>query len=193
MTTQEKILSNATTLLAREGYSGTSMRKVAKSSEIQQSVIYNYFKNKEEMLRAVRVHITKSLDGKMRKRPLSATASQLLYDRLIFQFENREMIVALLQYFMAVHDDFPGSQGGYVPARAYQHTRDIIDMGVDEGTYKVDDADFTAKLLTHLVNGFLIEYFDRSLPKNEIHKLAFKIHQFIENSLQKQSISEGRA
>ncbi len=47
---KEKMLTKASTLFWNKGYSSTSMRDIAKSCKCEPSNIYNYFKNKEDIL-----------------------------------------------------------------------------------------------------------------------------------------------
>ena len=48
--TREILLKNATNLFSQKGYSNTSIREIGKKAGISSSIIYHYFKNKEEML-----------------------------------------------------------------------------------------------------------------------------------------------
>ena len=48
--TKKKIFDTALTLFAEQGYKSTTMRQIAKEVGIQQSAIYNHFKNKEDIL-----------------------------------------------------------------------------------------------------------------------------------------------
>ncbi len=48
--TKKKIFDTALLLFAEQGYKATTMRQIAKSVGIQQSAIYNHFKNKEDIL-----------------------------------------------------------------------------------------------------------------------------------------------
>lgn len=183
MNTKEQILRHTTSILAREGYVGTSMRDVAEAAGIKPSVIYNHFADKEDLLRATRMYITRSLDESLRRSVKTDDVRLRLRQTLAFQLENRENIVALLQYFMAARDDFSETPLGYVPERAYQHMREIIDQGIDNCVYTSCDVQFDAKSITHMVNGFLMEYFDRHMEPAEIRSLSDKIAGVIERSL----------
>ena len=48
--TKKKIFDTALTLFAKQGYKSTTMRQIAREVGIQQSAIYNHFKNKEAIL-----------------------------------------------------------------------------------------------------------------------------------------------
>ncbi len=51
--TKKKIFDTALKLFAQKGYKATTMRGIAKEVGIQQSAIYNHFKNKEAILDAI--------------------------------------------------------------------------------------------------------------------------------------------
>ncbi|BCD68100.1 TetR/AcrR family transcriptional regulator [Nitratiruptor sp. YY09-18] len=52
-TTKDKILTAAIELMAEGGYSGASMRKIARKVGIRESAIYNHFKNKDEIFQTI--------------------------------------------------------------------------------------------------------------------------------------------
>lgn len=182
MTTKDEIITATISLLAREGYAGTSMRKVAAAINREPSIIYAHFTDKEELLRATRLHINHVLDTSQNY-SAAADAHTLLYETILFQLKNREYIVALLQYFMAMAKDFPGTASGYVPDRAYAHMQRVIERGIAEGCYTCADIAFNAKASTHLVNGFLMEYFGRPLRTKELQSLATQLTNYIELTL----------
>lgn len=184
MLTKNEIINQTIPILARDGYAGTSMRKIAAAIDKEPSNIYVHFANKESLLRETRLSIIKQLQA-AQSIPEDADAAAMLRSTLLFQFQNREKIVALLQYFMTMRQDFPQDGGGYVPQRAYQHMRDVIDAGIAEGVYMVAAPDFDAKLTTHIVNGFLMEYFDHELPLTDQAELIERLAVFIEHGLQK--------
>ena len=47
---KQEILTAAWKCFAEKGYKGTTMRNIAESSGLSTGVIYNYFKNKDELL-----------------------------------------------------------------------------------------------------------------------------------------------
>jgi AcrR family transcriptional regulator len=182
MNTKEEILISTIPILAREGYAGTSMRQVAGAVNREASIIYAHFADKQELLRETRNYVIMQL-ARNRVYTEGASARKQLREMLSFQFDNREMIVALLQYFMAAREDFVPTGNGYIPARAYEHVTQILRKGVDEGVYHPDDIDFEAKVITHLSNGFLMEYFSRNLAADEAAELVEKLARYIERSL----------
>jgi len=51
--TKKKIFEESIKLFAQKGYKSTTVREIAKAVGIQQSAIYNHFKNKEAILEAI--------------------------------------------------------------------------------------------------------------------------------------------
>jgi AcrR family transcriptional regulator len=181
-TTKDIIIKKTVKLLARRGYEGTSIREISLAVTIQPSVIYYYFKDKQSLLREVREYInTKLRDGISRLR--ADTATELLRKQLRFQIQNRELIVASLKYFMSVPQDFELSDGGYIPQRAYAHCRATIERGIREGVYISQNVDADAKTISHLINGFLIEYYQRPLSVAQTNTLANTISHFVQRAL----------
>ena len=53
MTTRDKILDEALTLFAENGYDGTSVEEIAEKVGIKAPSLYNHFKGKEDILNAL--------------------------------------------------------------------------------------------------------------------------------------------
>ena len=53
MTTRDRILNEALTLFAENGYDGTSVEEIAEKVEIKAPSLYNHFKGKEDILNAL--------------------------------------------------------------------------------------------------------------------------------------------
>ena len=58
--TKKKIFETSLQLFAEQGYKSTTMRQIARAIGIQQSAIYNHFKNKEEILNTAIDRLSKS-------------------------------------------------------------------------------------------------------------------------------------
>lgn len=68
--TKQKILEAALELIAKYGYHGASVRKIAKAVGIRESAIYNHFKNKEEIFSSILQNLFSSpLDDFFTKKP----------------------------------------------------------------------------------------------------------------------------
>ena len=51
--TQQKIFKIAIELFSQKGYSGVSIREIAKAVGIKESSIYNHYKNKDQILQTI--------------------------------------------------------------------------------------------------------------------------------------------
>jgi AcrR family transcriptional regulator len=75
---QEKILTSALELFAKEGYNGTSTSKVAAHAGVSEGLIFRHFKNKEGLLTA----ILKEGENKL----------NVLFEKIVIQSDPKEVI-----------------------------------------------------------------------------------------------------
>lgn len=184
MNTKERILANTVGLLAKEGYNGSSIRRVAELAGIQASVIYNYFPDKQSLMREARTYVADRLDEVRPQWHEGMTAKEYLRNVITYQFEQQEYIVAMTQYFIAVKQEFSKTtDDGYVPTAAYRHMKRLIEVGMTEDVYFSKDPAFDAKILLHLVNGFLLEYYSHEITPAERQRTINRIIAFIDASL----------
>lgn len=61
MKTEEKILLVALELFSKQGYSGVSVRDIAKEIGISQSALYKHYKNKEDILNKIIIEVDQRL------------------------------------------------------------------------------------------------------------------------------------
>lgn len=78
--TKEKLLTRAGELISKEGLAAFSLRKLAAALNISAPSIYEHYRNKEEILTALRNQLTKRLADRLQKRVerQSAPEKQLL-------------------------------------------------------------------------------------------------------------------
>ena len=65
--TRELLLKTATNLFAQKGYANASIREIGAKAGISSSIIYHYFKNKEEMLFDITYSSSKDLIQSLRE------------------------------------------------------------------------------------------------------------------------------
>lgn len=183
--TREIILKRTKKLFAKNGYEGFSIRTLATQSDVGLSSIYHFFKDKDILLEEV-FNLTNTQLGKERaKLPSADTASQLLYDRIVFQFKYIEDVVYVLKYYLHFRQNFKKSGDGYVPPKAYLHIEEVLRKGVSSGEFAIEKADIEkeAKVITHAINGFLLEYYPDRPKKSEMDAIVTPIHRFLMRSL----------
>ncbi|MCX7928519.1 MAG: TetR/AcrR family transcriptional regulator [Patescibacteria group bacterium] len=177
---KNKILEKLEEVYARNGADGATMRSLAKKIGISQSVLYYYFENKEQMLREMFDYSRKKLSIKRKKLRLNLPFDQSLLERIIFQLENSCSVVAILKYFLEHKSVFNKNDFGYIPKTAYLHIKEILEIGIERKEIKnVSDIDADAKVITHAINGFVLEYYPSNLTKSEARSIAVRIRDFV--------------
>lgn len=189
--TREIILKKTKKLFARNGYEGFSIRILANVSDVGLSSIYHFFKDKDVLLKEVFDKTNTQLGIERAKLSIPDTASQMLYERIIFQFKYIEDIVFVLKYYLHFRKNFKRLQDGYVPTKAYLHIEEVLRAGVKSGEFTIDEADIEkeAKVITHAINGYLLEYYPDRPKKSEIDEVVAPIHKFLMRSLTNKEVN----
>ncbi|MBA2651774.1 MAG: TetR/AcrR family transcriptional regulator [Tatlockia sp.] len=68
-TTKEKILAAAKTLFVTHGFAGTSVGNIAKEADVNHSLVFHHFKNKEQLWVAVKQSIVHEADQQALRLP----------------------------------------------------------------------------------------------------------------------------
>jgi AcrR family transcriptional regulator len=183
--TKEILVSKARTLFAMNGYEGFTMRILAKESGVGLSSIYHFFADKDVLLKYIFDDVSKQLGVERYKLAKRHSASQMLYDRILFQFAHIEKIIYVQKYYFHFRKDFMKSNSGFTPVKAYLHIDEVIRFGVKKHQFECaeDEIDQKAKVITHGINGFLLEYYPQVPMQSELKKIATSIHIFMMRSL----------
>lgn len=181
--TKTQILEHATRLFADVGYDKFTIRLLAKDIPLAPSVLYHYFTDKDELLRSMYEYINRDLGEKRRHLPTPKTAAEMLKNRIEFQIDNQEQIVAVLKYFLAYRKNFKRFKDGFVPDKSSLHIEEVLRYGVEKNEFVVRDIEDDAKVITHAINGFLLEFYPHTPKGKEKEKLVEKIHTFILRAL----------
>jgi AcrR family transcriptional regulator len=183
MKTKDKIIKHAREIFANEGYKALGLREVAKRSHIATSVLYYYFTDKDSLLKVVFDNTNIELGMLRKKLPKAKNSSEMLKQRIAFQLDHSEMIITVLKYYLKYRKTFIKNQGGFVPEKAYFHILEVLERGVKAKEFSIDDVDSDAKVITHAINGFVMEYYP-DIPKGkEKQKLINQIYGFIIKAL----------
>lgn len=182
-TTKQKILACAKVLFARDGYEGLSMRVLAKESGVGLSSIYHFFKDKDALLKELFKSVSLSLQEECAKLPPRDSAKEMLYDRILFHFHHIEGVICVLKYYMHFKPHAMRLESDDVPTNVYIHMEDILEKGVAMGEFVSDSVSRDAKLITHMVNGFLLEYFPDRPSGKDLDSLVKALAGFISRAL----------
>jgi AcrR family transcriptional regulator len=145
---RESLLAAAEELLTQEGWKGATMERLAQAAGIAKGTVYNYFRDKRELLWAVVErntvplrNLALSLDAK--KGDPAALLARMLEEVFAGLHRDRHVITALIQ---AYHEDREGEHRcGEEPHRHPPLTevrtfiRKVIARGVAEGVFRPID------------------------------------------------------
>ena len=184
--TRAHILEHAKRQFALTGYAMLSMRNVASDTHISPSVIYHYFKDKDELLETIYTETNTNLGISRAALPDVKSAKLMMRQRVEFQIDHSEDVVFVLKYFLYNRKKFSRQQDhGFVPPKAYLHIEEVLHRGVESGEYIQMDVAAEAKVITHAINGFLLEYYPDQPKGSERKKLADGITNFINRSIER--------
>lgn len=193
-TTKERIMQHAKHVFATSGYEGLSMRTLAKQSGISLSVAYHYFKNKDALLKELFVATSRDLGKKRALLPKRQSATDMLRDRIAFQIDNVTDIVFILKYYMHFRSDYPQHEYGYLPLQATKHVTEVLEYGRATNEFIATQPIISeAKVITHSINGFLLEYYPTTPDASEKEALISSIHDFVMQAIVRQHIAKPMA
>lgn len=187
--TKQHIFDAAKELFAKQGYDGVSMRKLAKQANISLSAIYHYYSDKDIMLQEI-FDATNTQLGKDRAMlKMRQTMSEALQDRLEFQFEHMGEIAFVLKYYLHNRDQFRQNETGFVPEKTSLHIEEVLLLGRELGELREDiDIRREAKVITHAINGFVLEIYPAILSPKDTAKIIQDLHRFIMRSIAKEGL-----
>lgn len=183
--TKETIIQEATHVFASNGYDGLSMRLLAKKAKIAPSVLYYYFKDKDALLKVMFDQININLGKERRKLPPVQSTSEMLKQRIEFQLDHAEEIVAVLKFYLTYRKKFKKIPTGFVPDKAYLHIEEVLLFGTKTKEIEETDIQKQAKVITHAINGFLLEYYPSIPTDTEKAELIETIHAFLWRAIKK--------
>jgi hypothetical protein len=120
--------------------------------------------------------IQDTLEVERAKLPLRKNLSELLKQRISFQFDHAEETVAVLKYFYAYRKKFKKKSSHYLPERLYQSMVEVLEYGSEQGEIVVKDIDNRAKMMSILLYGVMFEYYPQIPVGRERSKLIQQLH-----------------
>ena len=179
VSTKERIFSQSRTLFAQKGYDGLRMRGLAALVHIPTSVLYHYYPSKDELLEEVFLQTNRELGLLRQQLPEVSSAEALLKQRIHFQFDHCEDVVFVLKYYLQFRAHFQKNESGFLPEKSALHIEEVLEKGVKQGEFQLDDLLGTAKIIAHAINGFLLEYYPYNLEEEDRESLVDSIAEFI--------------
>lgn len=184
--TKTRIIHSAVRLFARTGYDGMSMRDLAKESGVGLSSIYHFFSDKDDMLTSVFSVINRQIQQDLQVLPQRKDARSMLVDRIQFHFDHIDSMIFILKYYLHFRPYVMQLENESEASNSFSHMHDVIQMGCKTGEFICKDAAEDAKMITHLVNGFMLEYYPQNPLGDDRKKLVKHLSDFIVRALEPQ-------
>lgn len=180
LSTDELIRNAARHLFAKYGYDGVSMRILAAESGVGLSSIYHFFRDKDILLKDIYTRTNRHLGLARRALPPKRTAEETLAQLIEFQFEHIENIVYVLKYYLHFREEFAALPTKTLPAKSVLHIEEVIRKGIDTGEFQVESQDVKpmARVVSHTINGYLLEYYPDVPTRQERQRIIDDIVKF---------------
>ena len=78
---------------------------------------------------------------------------------------------------------FKKYKNGYVPDKSALHIEEVLRFGIQTGEFTLKNLEDDAKVMTHAINGFLLEYYPHSPTGKEKKDLINRIYSFLIRAL----------
>jgi AcrR family transcriptional regulator len=150
---RQKIFDGASKLIIRDGFEKLSIRKLAQEIEYSPAVIYNYFKSKDDIIKAITISNYERIRDEIRKAGLDAMEPEKALRTGLLRFaelllERREHFKATLLSGFTILEDSPNSESTNMLIR-------ILNRGSTSGDFCVEDAGNTAFLFITGIFGII--------------------------------------
>ncbi|GAB5491005.1 MAG: TetR/AcrR family transcriptional regulator [Phototrophicaceae bacterium] len=160
--TLEHILQVASALIAEKGFANVSMNDIVKASGVSKGGIYWHFKSKDEIIIAIVSSIfeqqlqfldmVRATEGNARDRIL--TLMNMVADSLKELPDN--MPSSLDIYSLASRHPYLATHLAEFFKQYQQHFAELIEQGIAEGLFIVDDTEATAIIFMSTVEGIIL-------------------------------------
>lgn len=159
---KQKILNASLKVFAEQGYSRVSMRKIAALIDYSPTTIYRFFKNKEDLLRAIAAETYRDLAARFEKvktdssdRPLDLLKS-LVKEYIIFCVERPEMFKMFSDLAsFEMEDGIMYERLGETHFKVYQSWFYGIGLAIESGDLELKDERRVFLYLWDAVQGYL--------------------------------------
>ena len=190
--TNELIRNTAKRLFAERGYDGVSIRTLSKESSVGTSSIYHFFSDKDALLKSIYEETNAHLGAARRALKKSSTAEAMLAQRILFQFEHMEDIVFVLKYYIQYRHDFAQLPTKTLPPKSSLHIEEVLYQGLGTGEFRFEAIELPAyaRMITHMINGFLLEYYPDTPSAAERRRLVRDMTDFSIRALKESSRRE---
>lgn len=153
---QEAVYEAALEVIGRPDFKGLRMQNVAIQAGIATGTLYNYFKNKEDLLFYVDRRLHETVLGRIeeissRPEPASRRLNDIV--EAIFEVVGRHRAVFDLAERSGIPDKTPAEEGRALLGSATACFEKVLADGMAEGRFRSVDARRTSRILLHAIIG----------------------------------------
>jgi len=177
--TRNHILTIASVLMAEKGFDKTSMNDIVNASGISKGGIYWHFKSKDEIVMAIVENIFTQqmtfLDSVMSEEGRAIERFDHLINLIAGSLENvsEEIPSPMEIYALAMRKPEIMAHMKNYYGRYQAHFADLIEQGMNEGDFQVDDPQQAAFIFMSTIEGVLL----LAIVTETIETLADTLHQ----------------
>ncbi len=173
MNNKEKIIHTALKLFAENGYTETSIDKIAKHAKVSKGLTYTHFKNKDDLLRVIIESTITEMTREMMEIKL-LTIESLLLNFFSGLQENIETIRLCL--LLLIHPQTPSSVADMLAKQKEELLELLATLLKDK--FKEDNR-MEAELLLATIDGLTLDYAVKSNAENLNNQINFLLKKYI--------------
>jgi TetR/AcrR family transcriptional repressor of bet genes len=167
---REQIVRATIRCLARDGYAGLTMKRVAAEAAVSQGILHYYFRHKAAMLAAAALRVTADLDRRVAAEARGARGARARLRAVIracleTAVESRDFWTVFIEFWgEALHDRRLAAVNRHAYARARRLIGAALVRGRTDGTLRRVDLEEAAAVVLGLLDGLSLQLtFDRRL------------------------------
>lgn len=167
---REQIVRATIRCLARDGYAGLTMKRVALEADVSQGILHYYFRDKAAMLAAAALRVTTDLDRRVAAeargtRDARGRLRAVIRACLRTAVENRDFWTVFIEFWgEALHDRRLARVNRQAYARARRLIGTALARGIAAGEFRGRDVQEAAAVVLALLDGLSLQLtFDRGL------------------------------
>ncbi len=154
--TAKRVMKEALTLFARDGYAAVSTREIAKACGLQVGALYNHFPNKQAILHGLMVDHLESLLAALNKEAFPGNPAHALeaFARFHIRYhidKPEEVFVAYME--LRNLESAPYAQVMKLRQQYERHLRGILREGNTQGVFNITDVPVTAMAIISMMTG----------------------------------------
>lgn len=172
---RSEIITVARRVFSRKGYRETTMDEIAGGMNMGKSSLYYYYNSKEEIFEAVVVREAQELKKKLGEVVHSGKdAMEGLRNYFMFRLNH---VKTVSNFYAVLKEEFPGQMKFVKRVRnkfedeEYKMVRDILERGMHEGSFMINNPDIGAIAFTTMLKGLELPLFLNKSTRPEKEKL----------------------